>query len=125
MIKDIAIFGCGAAGKSAWMHLRASYKIVTFLDNDPQKQGSRVGGVPVCHPETYDYSRVHHVFIACMYLDEILVQLLGLGVPSAKIEFVSHEILMKEPPRMLIAALGRDSFGILRRALCVPFRLLR
>jgi len=125
MMKNVAIFGCGTAGKRAWMHLRSKYKIVTFLDNDKQKQGSKVGGVPVSDPETYDYGRLDHVFIASMYLDEILVQLLAQGVPSAKIEYVSHEILQKEPPQVLAATLGSDSLGLLRKALYVPFRLLR
>ncbi len=54
-------------------------------------------GVPVLDPATYDYHQVEHVFIGSMYLDEILVQLLALAVPSSKIEFVSNEILMREP----------------------------
>jgi FlaA1/EpsC-like NDP-sugar epimerase len=125
MMKNVAIFGCGTAGRRAWTHLRSKYKIVTFLDNDKQKQGSKVGGIPVADPVTYDYSRLDHVFIASMYLDEILVQLLAQGVPSTKIEYVSLEILSRESPKVGAAALGSDSFGLLRKALCVPFRLLR
>src|SRR5947207_502207 len=82
IMNNIAIFGCGAAGKGAFRQLQTRYRIVSFLDNDPEKHGSRVLGVPVRNPETYNYAKVDHVFIASMYLDEILVQLLRLEVPS-------------------------------------------
>jgi hypothetical protein len=125
-MKNAAIFGCGAAGRRACLHFRSKYRIVAFLDNDIRKQGSRVLGVPVHDPDTYDYGEVERVFIGSMYFDEILVQLLAFGVPSSKIEFVSNEILMREP---LDATAGGFRFPwsiqVLRRAFYVPFRLLR
>ena len=125
-MKNAAIFGCGAAGRQAYLYFRLKYRIVAFLDNDARKQGSRVLGVPVLDPATYDYQQVEHVFIGSMYLDEILVQLLAFAVPSSKIEFVSNEILMREP---LDTAAGGLRFPraihALRRAFYVPFRLLR
>jgi FlaA1/EpsC-like NDP-sugar epimerase len=116
-MKSIAIFGCGVAGKRAWTQLRHAYRVVNFLDNDPQKQGSRVAGIPVADPAKYDYKRVDHVFIASMYLDEILVQLLELGVPSSKIEYVGQEILTKESQAI--------DGNLLHKALYLPLRLLR
>jgi len=118
MKKSIAIFGCGAAGKGAWTQLKTKYQIAAFLDNDAAKQGSRLFGVRIANPETYDYRAVDHVFIASMYVDEILVQLLGIGVPAAKIEYVKTENLSSTfvPPA---------SFALLRSVCYMPFRLLR
>jgi hypothetical protein len=116
MKKRVAIFGCGAAGRRAWAQLRHAYKIVNFLDNDRRKHGSRVAGIVVTDPEDYDYTQIEHVFIASMYLDEILVQLLGLGVPSSKIEYAGQEILTDR---------GHASASLFQRALFVPLRLLR
>ena len=116
-MKSIAIFGCGVAGKRAWSQLRHAYKVVNFLDNDPRKQGTRVAGIRVVDPTKYDYKRVDHVFVASMYLDEILVQLLELSVPSSKIEYVGQEILTKE--------FQETNTNLLHKALYVPLRLLR
>lgn len=125
-MENAAIFGCGAGGKRACSHLRSKYRVVTFLDNNQGAHGSRVFGVPVGDPESYDYSQVEHVFIASMYFDEILVQLLALGVPSSKIEYVSNEILMRDQPDTSNGGAGfLESFNVLRRAFYLPFRLLR
>src|SRR6185295_2097296 len=67
LMKTIAIFGCGAAGKRAWTQLRHAYKVVSFLDNDADKQRSRVAGIPVADPAKYNYALVDHVFIASIY----------------------------------------------------------
>jgi FlaA1/EpsC-like NDP-sugar epimerase len=123
-LRTIAIFGCGSAGRRACLHYKSKYSITAFLDNDRNKHGSVVDGVPVCDPEEFDYDSVEHVFIASMYLDQILVQLLALRVSSSKIDYVSDQILMQDGPQ-------RDRLGLLhfahelQRALYVPFRLLR
>jgi hypothetical protein len=58
-----------------------------------------------------------------MYLDQILVQLLTLGAPSSKIEYVSDDVMMRDVsvpftgfPRLV---------NTLESALYLPFRLLR
>ena len=117
-MRNAAIFGCGAAGKHAYSHLRTRYRIITFLDNRREQHGSRVFGVLVRDPEGYDYSEVDHVFIASMHFDEIVVQLLELGVPCSKIECVSDETLTRDAQRRPVSTL-------IRRALYLPFRLLR
>jgi hypothetical protein len=123
-MKTIAIFGCGAAGKRAWLHLRSRYKIAAFLDNDAAKQGCRIGGVRVFNPAGYDYDKVDHVFIASMFVDEILLQLLRLGVPSSKIEYVAPDDAVKHMVRSG-GAPGLGPLHFLRRACYIPFRLLR
>lgn len=122
----IAIFGCSKAGRRSYVYLRNKYQIVVFLDNDRGKHGSRVLGVPVEGPVGFNFEQVDHVFIGSMYLDEIVVQLLALNVPSSKIEYVSVDVLCHEPP-------GGSDDGMrwarmlagLRSLACLPFRLLR
>jgi hypothetical protein len=125
-MKNAAIFGCGGAGRRAYLHFRSKYRIVAFLDNDARKHGSSVLGVPVHDPDVYDYSEVEHVFIGSMYFDEILVQLLAFAVPSSKIEFVSSEILMRDALETTAGGLlFPQAIHALRRAFYMPFRLLR
>ena len=124
-MKNAAIFGCGGAGKSAYLHLRSKCRIVAFLDNDKSQHGSRVFGVPVYDPEKYDYRKVEHVFIGSMYFDAILVQLMSLGVPHSKFEMSGDGILLRNPPT---AGDGRGFAQFLnpfRKLFFMPFRLLR
>jgi FlaA1/EpsC-like NDP-sugar epimerase len=119
----VAIFGCGSAGQRTCLHYRAKCRIVAFLDNDRSKHGTRVLGVPVCDPEQFKFDDVDQILIASMYLDQILVQLLTLGAPSSKIEYVSDDVMMGDVsvpftgfPRLV---------STLESALYLPFRLLR
>jgi FlaA1/EpsC-like NDP-sugar epimerase len=126
MMKNIAIFGCGTAGKAAYLRLKSKCRVVAFLDNNKRKHGSRMFGLPVHNPESYDYSQIEHVFIASMYIDEILVQLLELHVPSSKIEYISDEVMMRSPSHHA-GGMRRvsDFLNALRVLFYVPFRLLR
>jgi FlaA1/EpsC-like NDP-sugar epimerase len=123
-MKKAAIFGCGSAGQWAWAQLRSKYRIVAFLDNDPAKHGSKVRGVEVCDPEVYNYDEIERVFIASIYLDEILVQLLQLGVASSKIDYVNLNKVRPQQQTVFQTLGYSDSFRPLRRVLLVPFRLL-
>ena len=118
-----AIFGCSSAGQRTRLHYQATYKVLAFLDNDRSKHGTRVLGVRVCDPEQFNYNDVDPVLIASMYLDQILVQLLNLGVPASKIEYVSEDVMMRDVstrftgfPRLVSS---------IESALYLPFRLLR
>jgi FlaA1/EpsC-like NDP-sugar epimerase len=119
----VAIFGCGSAGQRTCLHYKPTCKVVAFLDNDRAKHGTRVLGVPVCDPAQFRFDDVDQVLIASMYLDQILVQLLALGVPSSTIEYVSDDVMMRE------GVSGSPGFPRLVRnlesALYLPFRLLR
>src|SRR6185436_2274940 len=101
--------------------LKSKYTITAFLDNGREKQGTVVAGIPVRNPETFDYESVEQVFIASMYFDQILVQLLALGVTASKIEDMSEDNLMRATPR---TGLPRIYSGLLR-PFYLPFRLLR
>jgi FlaA1/EpsC-like NDP-sugar epimerase len=125
-MNKIAIFGCSKRGRLSYLHLRKQYQIVVFLDNDRSKHGSRVFGVPVKDPNSFNFEQVDHVYIGSMYIDEIIVQLLALNVPNAKIEYISSDALCHEP-------MGRPGGGMRwsrmlsgwRSLLYLPFRLLR
>jgi hypothetical protein len=121
-MRNIAIFGCGAAGHRARLLLKSKYRITAFLDNDRRKHGSQHFGVPVRDPDGFDYNQVDHVFIASMYYEQILLQLMSLHVLPSKIECVTDEMLGRNPRS---ASPYYEVFTAIRRLSYLPFRLLR
>ena len=51
MVDDIVIFGASSGGRQVYEKLHSKANIVAFLDNDPNKQGQAVCGIPVINPE--------------------------------------------------------------------------
>lgn len=75
----VVVFGCGPTGLRTYELLKSNKKIIAFLDNDPQKAGNYVEGVPVYLPEakvlndlSYDY-----IVIASVYGDRQIREQLG------------------------------------------------
>ena len=125
-MKTVAIFGCGSAGQRTYFHHRSKSRVLAFLDNDRSRHGTQVLGVPVRDPEVFNYAEIDHVLIASMYLDQILVQLLALGVPSSKIEYVSDDVMMRDATSALTGSpvLSRLVAGF-ETLYYLPFRVLR
>ena len=124
-MKNAAICGCGGAGKHAYSQLRSKWQIVAFLDNNKSQHGSRVLGVPVYDPEQYDYRDVEQVFICSMYFDEILEQLLSLGVPDWKFATFGDEIPTRNSSTAPDWGILAQYLNPFRRLFYIPFRLLR
>lgn len=49
-MRDIYVFGAGKIGKTACFYLRDTYKICAVLDNDTNKQGKELDGIPIVSP---------------------------------------------------------------------------
>lgn len=47
----VVIFGCGPTGLRTYEELKADSKIIAFLDNDEQKEGTEIEGVSVYRPD--------------------------------------------------------------------------
>jgi hypothetical protein len=61
--RKAVIFGVGSHGRAAFRNLRASagWDVVAFVDNDPAKQGTAFGGLPIHPPamlRSMDFDRV-------------------------------------------------------------------
>ncbi len=78
------IFGAGSAGVSAFQQLKQQYKILGFIDNDTNLQGSKISGVTVYAPQ-HLLSFDHPVFIASEYYEQIVQQLGSLGIEETRI----------------------------------------
>lgn len=50
-MKTVVLFGAGQAGTMALRLLGPNYRVLCFVDNDANKQGNRVSGIPVLSPE--------------------------------------------------------------------------
>ena len=76
---DIVVFGTGKRYEKnkAWLK---GHRIVAFLDNSAEKQGRYLDGSPIVPPETVKKLKYDIIVILSIYIDEMLVQLLELGV---------------------------------------------
>ncbi len=92
-MKRVIIFGAGEGGRRALRHLRNKADIVCILDNDPQKHGTKLSGIPVCAPARATEPDVEQILIASIHGAEIFDQLLELGVDMRKIDIIDQDLL--------------------------------
>jgi len=82
----VAVCGAGTAGMQAWETLTPhGVEVVAFLDNDRRRWGTCFLGAPVGSPTDLDPVDVDFVLVASVHAEAITRQLLGLGIPPAKI----------------------------------------
>lgn len=82
----ILLFGCGQGGQMAAKWLPASTKLLAFSDNDPQKWGNFLSGVPVIAPAEIPKHEPDLVLIAIRNADAarlVQTQLVDLGYRGA------------------------------------------
>lgn len=90
----VIIFGCGPTGLRTYEELKTDCRIVAFLDNDKQKEGSAIEGIAVYVPSEklladleYDY-----IVIASVYGKwQIKEQLYKFGITEDKIRLHSRK----------------------------------
>ncbi|MDR0884033.1 MAG: hypothetical protein LBN05_05465 [Oscillospiraceae bacterium] len=99
--KPIAlVFGAGSGALSLLPMMQAQYDLRAILDNDPQKWGSEIQGIPVCAPQTLLEIEHDKILIASGHgVSEIVAQLLALGVPYAHID--ADLVYAAQKPRVL------------------------
>lgn len=81
--KKLIVFGAGAASKKLTDKFLRGKEIVCFLDNDPKKQGTEYGGVPIKVPSDLDkaiYKQSVVLITSTVFMDEIAQQLEKMGV---------------------------------------------
>jgi len=83
----ILIFGAGSMGARFYRLNRWRYQVVGFLDNDPEKAGTRLFNKPVYAAQKLSDIHYDKIVITSDYQSEIYSQLLNdLGVNEDKIE---------------------------------------
>jgi putative sugar O-methyltransferase len=82
----VLIFGTGSMAFGIEAACRSmDYEIVAFLDNDAARRTAPRGELPVLSPEDGIKLDYDHIFTASSFHDEMVTQLVALGVPSHRI----------------------------------------
>jgi hypothetical protein len=83
----IVLFGAGGSGRRMARRIAAqgADEVIAFLDNDRQKQGTFVDGVSVHSPLCLRELEYDKVFVASVFNDEIVEQLLEMGIDRTAI----------------------------------------
>ncbi len=84
----IVVFGASSGGCFALKRLPKSYEPIAFADNDVNKQGERMLGLPILSAESALDLGPDRIVVASMYAEEISQQLIALGYSSELIEQV-------------------------------------
>lgn len=81
--KEVILFGCGSCGLRALEEFeKVEAKIVGFTDNNKKLIGTEFSGYQVISPETLSYYTEVSIIIASTYEDEIVKQLLKMGLSN-------------------------------------------
>jgi len=83
------VFGASNSGRAFVETHCDQFELTAFVDNDPEKLGTTVGGIPVVSPEEIGHADFDVVVVASIFFLSIQGQLIGLGVPVEKIDDVS------------------------------------
>lgn len=87
------IFGASKGGALAFDFYSADYEILAFVDNDPQKHGGTLKGVPIISANSPTIFEVDKLIIASLMVYEIYDQLCSIGVRDEIIEIAPIDSL--------------------------------
>ncbi|CUS49435.1 MAG: CoA binding domain [Idiomarinaceae bacterium HL-53] len=107
---NVAIFGTGELGIDALRRYRfqSNMNIVTFPDNNKEKQGSSIQGIPVQSPEVVSAADLDQIIIASGAHRAISLQLIQLGFNSDNFTVATTRADHTSPEQ--IASLIRNLF---------------
>lgn len=74
-MKNVIIFGAGAAGARVYQHYKNKCNILAFIDNDPGKQNTRLFGVDVISVDAAKAFDAEEIYIASSRYTAIKTQL--------------------------------------------------
>ncbi|MCM1231005.1 MAG: hypothetical protein NC489_12810 [Ruminococcus flavefaciens] len=82
-MKKAILFGAGIIGEGAYYKIKAQEEIAYYVDNNPDKQGTRLHDIPVVSSrkleEIYDPA-VYDIIICMKKYDQVVEQLSGMGI---------------------------------------------
>lgn len=87
------IFGASKGGALAFDFYSVDYEILAFVDNDPQKHGGTLKGVPIISANSPKIFEVDKLIIASVMVYEIYDQLCSIGVRDEIIEIAPIDSL--------------------------------
>lgn len=84
----IVIFGTGNAGRAIYRTFKNDYKIISFIENNKNLQNSKYDSVPIKYVNEIVNLNFDKVAVAGVWADEMINQLIDLGISKDKIWFI-------------------------------------
>jgi acetyltransferase-like isoleucine patch superfamily enzyme len=115
-ILRVVIFGANTDGEYLYRLIRpfvwsGFMKVVAFADNDSRMTDLTIDGVRIAAPAELKALDFDKVIIAPIFGDEILSQLLSLGIPRGKVEFLhGDQYFSRHCRRFRTNTIGRYSY---------------
>lgn len=88
IVDKVIIFGCGSTGLRTYNQIKNCSEVIAFLDNDEERTGSTIEGIPVYEPQSELIKQLDcdYIVIASVYGTwQIKEQLYKMGVTDEKI----------------------------------------
>lgn len=105
---NVLIFGAGDGGRKVTEMLNNdNVKILAYIDNNPEKVGQKVYGKEIIPPQKISSFNYDYILIASMYYDEILQQLIHMGIEKNKI-IVMYEFMPKAVSKAVFRQMYRN-----------------
>lgn len=92
------VFGAGGGGQKFIKNCSDIYHFIAFSDNDKNKFGTHIDGLPVIKPEEIINYSADVVVIASMWVKEISDQLIEMGVDKEKLYVPPKNLLKNGTP---------------------------
>lgn len=100
-MEKYVVFGVGSSASGVFaLLISRNQQVIAFADNNKDKQGSTIFGLPIVSPEQLQQMEFSKIVIASQYFSEIKQQLLELEIPSEKVSehlFLLNKDLLSLP----------------------------
>lgn len=97
---NIIVFGTGSSAEQFLSTIdKGSVNILAFSDNDPSKHNTPYKQYKVIPPKDITKYEFDYIFVASQFSDEIIPQLIQLGIKSDKVipsDYARHNYLMRQ-----------------------------
>jgi len=110
MKKSVAVFGVGEGFRGVESQLKEKYTIKAYVDNDTEKQGNIIDGMPIYPAEILGEIDFDYVIITPIRFVDIAIQLHRMGVPDSKIKLPLDSISLRVSNESCVAV--KDSVSI-------------
>lgn len=101
-MQNIVIFGTGAAGRAIYRALKDEFNIVAFIDNNPNKQGTKYCDIEIYSAQNVVNLKFDYVYLGGIWADEMEAQLLNL-IDKSKIKVLDEKDISFSTPSRQVA----------------------
>ena len=91
-MKKILVFGASEGGQNYLKTLSNTEEVIAFCDNDINKVGKTIGGIPIISSQQLLSIPFDKVVVASEFVSDIFDQLKDLGVDTKKIVLAKSQL---------------------------------